>query len=249
MAISVGVSFLGSPYVNSSDGPQLGPAEAAAWDRGCWSDEARNRFVIPSVEGLINRINALTIMDVGCGTGYVCQRLPGLDVRWTLLDASAAMVDFARRALFGRSNVGYVTASLSVAVDRQLVSLHDIVLSVYSILEVYDLQAFARACRFTVRDSGVVALYLPDCLEDIAPGPHLAFEEFRAGVTRVRKLNAFTRTELVFLARRVEQYLAAFTTEGFALVGLEEFVSSAGRRHFALVFRRSSWKEPSSARV
>jgi SAM-dependent methyltransferase len=176
-------------------------------------------------------------MDVGCGTGYICQRLSGLDVRWTLLDMNAAMVDFARRALLGRDNVGYVTASLSVAVDRQLVSPHDIVLSAYSILEVYDLQEFVRACRLTVRDGGVVVIYLPDCLEDIVPEPSAAFEKFRAGLIRVRKLNAFTQTELVFLARRVEQYLAVFTTEGFALVGLEEFMSSAGNRHFALVFR------------
>lgn len=224
--------------MDSSDGPQLGPAEAVAWDCSCGSDEARNRFVIPSVERLIGQINAKTVMDVGCGTGYLCQRLSGLDVRWTLLDRSAAMLDFARRALVGRDNIGYVAANLSVAVDRQLVSTHDIVLLAYSILEVDDLPEFARACRLTVRENGVLALYIPDCLEDIAPGAGLAFESFRAGVTQIRKLNAFTRTELVFLARRVEEYLAAFTTEGFALVGLEQFVSSLGKRHFALVFRR-----------
>jgi len=177
-------------------------------------------------------------MDVGCGTGYVCQRLPEPPVRWTLLDMSTAMVDFARRALVTRDNVNYVTSSFSDAAVRQLVSPQDLVLSAYSILEIHDLQEFARACRLTVRDGGVVALYIPDCLEDIEPGPGLAFEKFRAGVTRVRKLNAFTRTELVFFARRVEQYLAAFTAEGFALVALEEFVSSTGKRHFSLVFRR-----------
>jgi SAM-dependent methyltransferase len=224
--------------VDSSDLLHLGPTEAAAWDRGCWSDEARNRFVIPSVERLINRINAFTVMDVGCGTGYLCQRLSGLDVRWTLLDVSPTMMAFARRALLERDNVSYVTEDLLSAVKRQLVSPHDIIISAYSILEVYDLQGFARACRLAVRDGGVVALYLPDCLEDIAPGSDPAFQEFRAGMTSVRKRNAFTSTELVFLARRVEQYLAVFTTERFALVGLEEFVSGAGKRHFALMFRK-----------
>ena len=154
------------------------------------------------------------------------------------MEELAAMVDFARRALVTRDNVDYVTSSFSDAADRQLVSPQDLVLSAYSILEIHDLLEFARACRLTVRDGGVVALYLPDCLEDIEPGPGLAFEKFRAGVTRVRKLNAFTHTELVFFARRIEQYLAAFTAEGLALVALEEFVSSTGKRHFSLVFRR-----------
>jgi 2-polyprenyl-3-methyl-5-hydroxy-6-metoxy-1,4-benzoquinol methylase len=236
MATSVGRNFLGKPYMDSNDSPQLGPAEAAAWDCGCGSDEARNRFVIPSVERLIKQLKAKAVLDLGCGTGYLCQRLSELEVCWTLLDRSGAMMDFARRALAGKNNISYVAASLSVAVERQLVSTYDVVLSAYSILEVDDLPEFAKDCRLTVRENGILAIYIPDCLEDVAPG--LAFERFRVGMAHVRKLNAFTGTQLVFLARRVEHYLAAFTTEGFALVALEEFVSSVGKRHFGLVFKR-----------
>jgi 2-polyprenyl-3-methyl-5-hydroxy-6-metoxy-1,4-benzoquinol methylase len=226
--------------MDSSEGSVLGPAEAAAWDLGCAGDEVRNHFVIPSVARLITSTHAATIMDVGCGTGYVCQKLAALEVRWTLLDRCEAMMAFARTALAARDNISYVTASLSSAIDRALVSPHDIVYSAYSILEVQDLHGFARACRVAVREGGVVALYLPDCLEDLASAPDRAFEEFRAGTTRVKKLNAFTRTEMVFFARRIELYLAAFTAEGLALVDLEESLSSAGKRHFALIFRKIS---------
>lgn len=235
-----GRAFPGNADMNSNESSVLGPAEAAAWDLGCAGDEVRNRLVIPSVARLITTMDAATVMDVGCGTGYVCQKLAALQVRWTLLDRCEAMIAFARNAMAGRDNVSYVTASLSSAIDRELVSPHDIVYSAYSILEVHDLHGFARACRLAVREEGVVALYLPDCLEDVPSAPDPAFEEFRAGATRLKKLNAFTRTELVFFARRIELYLAAFTAEGLALVALEEALTSAEKRHFTLIFRKIS---------
>lgn len=226
--------------MDSCEGSVFGPDEAAAWDLGCRGDEVRNRFVIPSIARLITSMDAATIMDVGCGTGYVCQKLAALEVQWTLLDMSEAMIAFARMSLVGRDNVSYVTASLSSAIDCGLVSPHDIVYSAYSVLEVHDLQGFARACRKVVKKGGVVALYLPDCLEDVPSAPESAFEEFRTGTIRIKKLNAFTRTELVFFARRIELYLAAFTAEGLALVDFQETLSTAGKRHFSLIFRRFS---------
>lgn len=90
---------------------QLVDRPPTLWEQGCRTDEIRNSFVVPTLAGIVERTRPNSVIDIGCGTGYIARGVAGLvsnpALDWRLLDHAPDMLDFAKEMPVTRGAVQY----------------------------------------------------------------------------------------------------------------------------------------------
>ena len=97
----------------------------------------------------------LTVLDVGCGGGLLCEPLARLGAQVTGIDAVSRNIEIASvHAETSSLSIDYRTGTVEALVDegRQF----DIVLNMEVVEHVADVDAFLGACAATVDDSGLM---------------------------------------------------------------------------------------------
>ena len=100
-------------------------------------------------------LSGLTVLDVGCGGGLLCEPLARLGAAVTGIDAVARNIEIARiHAETTAVSIEYRTATVEelAAEDRQF----DIVLNMEVVEHVGDVDAFLGACGAVVADGGMM---------------------------------------------------------------------------------------------
>jgi ubiquinone/menaquinone biosynthesis C-methylase UbiE len=87
---------------------RAGEYDATSWEGGA------DRGVVDRIRRVLSSLGPMRTVDVGCGTGYVSRWLPG---QVTLLDASPAMLEIARRRMPRSGTVRAVAPSLPFVDD------------------------------------------------------------------------------------------------------------------------------------
>lgn len=129
---------------------KLGPARL-----GFILDTLTAHFRLPATG--LKRLDGLTVLDIGCGGGLVCEPLARLGARVTGLDPATENIEVARRHAAGQSLT--VTYRAGRAEDLAAEStVFDAVLCLEVVEHVPDVAAFLKICTSLVRPGGVMVL-------------------------------------------------------------------------------------------
>lgn len=128
----------------------LGPARL-----GFILDTLAEHFRLPSAG--LKRLSGLSVLDIGCGGGLVCEPLSRLGARVTGLDPAAENIEAARHHASGQGlAVTYRAGRVEDLVGET--ATFDAVLCLEVVEHVPDVGAFLRLCASLVRPGGLMIL-------------------------------------------------------------------------------------------
>lgn len=105
----------------------------------------------------VRPLEGLSILDVGCGGGLLCEPLARLGALVTGLDPAAANIAVAKRhAAHSGIPVGYRSETVESVVARG--ERFDVVLAMEVVEHVTDVPAFVRACGAAVKPGGILVM-------------------------------------------------------------------------------------------
>jgi 2-polyprenyl-6-hydroxyphenyl methylase / 3-demethylubiquinone-9 3-methyltransferase len=105
----------------------------------------------------VRPLEGLSILDVGCGGGLLCEPLARLGAVVTGLDPAAANIAVAKRhAAHSGIPVGYRSETVESVVARG--ERFDVVLAMEVVEHVTDVPAFVRACGAAVKPGGILVM-------------------------------------------------------------------------------------------
>jgi len=100
-------------------------------------------------------LSGLTVLDVGCGGGLLCEPLARLGAAVTGIDAVSRNIEIARvHAETSAISIDYRTATVEELADED--RRYDIVLNMEVVEHVADVDAFLGACGAAVSDGGLM---------------------------------------------------------------------------------------------
>ena len=200
------------------------------------SGDPLNRDVLrPVMLEMLGDLAGLTVVDAGCGSGYVAAELAKTAARVIALDAAPSFVELGRRKYRDVSKLTFEAADLLGALpvaDR----MADVVLSKMVLQYVPDLAAFAREARRILRPGGRLLVFVE---HPFHPKHRTPAQYFDAAPDR--KLSLWGRVELTWYPRTVADYVEAFLRVGFVLAEMRELAEEKDGvrlpRVLALAFR------------
>jgi 2-polyprenyl-6-hydroxyphenyl methylase/3-demethylubiquinone-9 3-methyltransferase len=129
---------------------QIGPARI-----GYIRDELVRHFQRPSPS--LKPLAGLSVLDIGCGGGLICEPLARLGGQVTGLDPAAENIEAARRHAAGQELViAYVEGRVEDLQEQR--RTFDAVVCLEVVEHVPDVPAFLKACRALVKPGGLMLL-------------------------------------------------------------------------------------------
>jgi SAM-dependent methyltransferase len=181
-------------------------AAVNAWEAGCRADAVRNDVVIPHLRRLLATTRPVSVLDLGCGSGYVarraCSRADASS--WFLLDRQVACLDYARASwsVAHSRAVRCVEADLTVCpIASRDVSGFDslpvggvaFAFAAFTLLEFPLTLEVATNIAGRLMSGGELAVYLPDIEPDLdsarlrCPGVEARYLAGHCHLTKVSK--------------------------------------------------------------
>jgi ubiquinone/menaquinone biosynthesis C-methylase UbiE len=188
-------------------------------------------------------VNGLTVLDAGCGTGYLSKKLRDHGARVTGIDFSERMIEIARAKHPDMDFRVDSCSELATVADEHF----DMVIANYVLMDTPDLRATMGAFNRVLKTDGVAVLIFS----------HPCFPQERATVSEngeeicyrwsfpyfeSRKCTdppwAHFTSEFIWFHRPLSDYWKAFMAAGFAVVDFEEPRITEDRYHLAKTERR-----------
>ena len=214
------------------------------WRIQVGNDENANRRLNsdPVVWAFAGDVSGLTVLDAGCGTGYLSKKLRDQGARVTGIDFSERMIAIARAQ---NPDIDFRVDSCSelATIDD---GLFDIVIANYVLMDTPDLRAAMDAFNRVLKTDGVAVLVFS----------HPCFPQGRATVSGEREETSYCwsfsyfepkkcsdppwahfTSEFIWFHRPLSDYWKAFTAAGFGVVGFEEPRVTEDRYHLAATER------------
>jgi 2-polyprenyl-3-methyl-5-hydroxy-6-metoxy-1,4-benzoquinol methylase len=188
-------------------------------------------------------VNGLTVLDAGCGTGYLSKKLCDWGARVTGIDFSERMIEIARAH----------NPAIDFRVDSyaELRALNDecfdLVIANYVLMDTADLHGTMRAFHRVLKPHGVAVLVFS----------HPCFPQERATVSRngdeityrwdfsyfepkkcIDPPWAHGTADFIWFHRPLSDYWQAFVAAGFVVVDFEDPRITADRYHLAKTERQ-----------
>lgn len=214
------------------------------WDAGCVADDIRNEFVIPAIVKAVERCDPSSIIDIGCGSGYIAReaaRGTASGIAWRLLDYAPEMLAFARGRCVDVASTEFILHDLR-AEPRDLPG-SQLGYVAYTFLDFPLDDRIARNVALLIAAGGLLLIFMPDVLEDVIEAAALdpaVLDDYRAGHCSLVKVDKFTAKNVLFEANRVEDVIRRFLRAGLTLTDLTTHRSEKGKFHYMLTFRAAS---------
>jgi len=179
--------------------------------------------ILPPLLGLLGNLAGSTVLDAGCGEGYLARVLAARGARVTGIDISPTLIGQAR-AKDTQDAIDYRAADLSEPMP-ELAGAFDAVASYLVLNDVADYQGFARTIADALRPGGSAVLafnnpyygflsrHVTDYFDSGRVSPYRGFWE--AGV------------KIYYYHRTLEDYLDAFLSCGLQLTKLGDLPARA----------------------
>ncbi|MBA3946317.1 MAG: class I SAM-dependent methyltransferase [Herpetosiphonaceae bacterium] len=156
--------------------PIIGNAEAIAhWETlpqtfidsfGDEGDLAHQYLLNPTLFALLGDVQGKTILDAGCGQGYLARLLSKRGAKVTGLEPATPLIEYAiKREEVEQSGVRYIQADLSAFTDT--VQLFDIIIANMVLMDIPDDEAALDACFAHLRPGGqFICSLIHPCFEE-----------------------------------------------------------------------------------
>lgn len=218
--------------MNDPDAIALWNANAEDWHIQVGHDGDLNRRLSsdPVLWSFLGDVAGLTVLDAGCGTGYLSRKLAEGGARVMAVDAAERMIEVARRETPADLDIDYRTVSCGdlAGIDDQSA---DRVVSNYVLMDVPDLKATVRAFHRVLKPGGVAVLvFSHPCFplsntDEIEPAGSVAVR-WTAPYFEDRKVddppwNHFS-SPFVWYHRPLGTYWRAFKDAGFTVDDFDE---------------------------
>ena len=184
------------------------------------------------------KVAGATVLDAGCGTGYLSRKLHACGAHGIGVDFSDKMIRIARSKA---EHIDFRVDSCSELGTVDDASI-DIVIANYVLMDIPDLTGALRAFFRVLRPGGsLVAVFSHPCFpQGRATGPdndgsvtyHWRFPYFRCQKCIDPPWGHFT-SEFIWFHRPLSDYWKAFLQAGFEVVDFEEPRVSGDRYHLA----------------
>jgi SAM-dependent methyltransferase len=213
---------------------------AADWRIQVGDDGDRNRILNsdPVLWKFAGDVRGLTVLDAGCGTGYLSRKLRDLGALVTGVDFSPKMIDIARAHNPGIDFRVDSCSELGTLADEHF----DLLIANYVLMDTPDLSGTMRAFHRVLKPDGVaVVVFSHPCFpqgnaSDSADGStrsfHWSFSYFDERKIVEPPWNHF-KSDFIWFHRPLSAYWKAFTSAGFAVLELDEPRLTAERYHLA----------------
>jgi ubiquinone/menaquinone biosynthesis C-methylase UbiE len=212
---------------------------AADWDIQVGDDGDSNRRLNsdPCLWRLAGDVRGLTVLDAGCGTGYLSAKLREKGAIVTGIDFSLAMIEIARRK---RPGVTFHVDSCS-KLETQPPGHFDLIIANYVLMDVEDLRGCVRAFHRVLKPGGIaVVIFSHPCFPQgkstDADGIGVSYEWNYNYFEESRRVDPpwghFT-SEFIWFHRPLSTYWSEFTLAGFEVLDLDEPKLEEERFHLA----------------
>ena len=213
---------------------------AEDWHTQVGDDGDRNRILNsdPVLWSFAGDVTGLTVLDAGCGTGYLSRKLHGRGARVIGIDFSDKMIAIARAKEPAIDFRVDSCSTLSTVSDGSV----DMLISNYVLMDTPDLDGCMQAfCRVLKPGGMAIVIFSHPCF----PADHAStlpdgsgvqyqwnFPYFEQQKCIAPPWNHFT-SEFIWYHRPLSDYWKAFKTAGFDVLDFEEPRLTGDRHHLA----------------
>lgn len=157
-----------------------------AWDEGSgnviekFTDEGdfyRQYFLNPALFSLLGDVKGKTILDAGCGQGYLCRKLARMGAKVTGIEPAKGLIDYAiQREKKENLGIAYIQADLSTWEAKET---FDIVVSNMVFMDIPDWKGAIKSCITALKPGGLFVFSISHpCFEYVHKDPSDA-KDFR----------------------------------------------------------------------
>lgn len=208
------------------------------WEQGCSTCAVRNEFVIPEIVTLIRQLRPSTIIDVGCGTGYIARNViangcPAAE--WVLIDVDQDRLDFAAQIMSKMDGVSFLNTNIFEPHVQNLQA--DLVVIANTILEFSLPREELERIGSLVMTGGHLSVFIPDTLSDIVD-VQSDLTKYVEGTLKLKKIDKFTGEPYPFFAHRPISVVIQLLGHGFELIKGNRTDLGNGQFHFC--FRKQA---------
>lgn len=213
---------------------------ASGWDVQVGDEGDSNRILNsdPVLWEFAGDISGLSVLDAGCGTGYLTRKLHERGAKAVGVDFSERMIEIAREK---SPDIDYREDSCSDLGTVDDASL-DMVIANYVLMDTPDLEGTMRAFNRVLRDEGVaIIIFSHPCFpqgtatvlsNEEGVNYHWSFNYFNRQ-KRIDPPWAHFKSEFIWFHRSLSDYWKAFKTAGFSILDFEEPRLTEKRYHLA----------------
>jgi SAM-dependent methyltransferase len=222
---------------NLSDTSQTGWGNVATWYDGHLKDDNtyHAKVIVPNITRLVALKSTESLLELGCGQGFVLEKFLPFSVKLTGVDIGAELIDIAKR---NNPKISYLAAS---ADDKTILTgkRFDAIMIVLALQNMKNLQAVAENVDRLLEKNGRIYLVLNHPAFRIPQHSDWLFDE-KKGVQARRVDRYMSEIEIAIdmtpgkktdkemtksFHRPMQVYSKVFAKHGFAITKIEEWIS------------------------
>lgn len=177
------------------------------------TDEAQHAEIMSHYLQIIGDVSNLSVLDAGCGEGYLSRILARCGAKVTAIDISAPLVEVARMKDMA-DQINYQVADLSQPLP-DYEDHFDLVASFFVLNDVYDYQGFLRTLGSSLSASGRLVIFMNNPYSFVTR--NFVTDYFAPGLAFPYLGMADIGVKVHFYQRTMEEYLDACFAAGFQL--------------------------------
>jgi 2-polyprenyl-3-methyl-5-hydroxy-6-metoxy-1,4-benzoquinol methylase len=188
----------------------------AKWESGSFS--LYHHLVVPQVLHFLGDVAGRTVLDAGCGEGYLARLLANRGAHVTAVDISPQLVAMAQaQDPTGEITYGVQDLSKGLSHDRPL---FDLVVSNLVLNDVYDYMGYITTLGVVTKPGSRVVVSMNNPYSAVIRGKAQSY--FESGAAILYQGLSASGVRVYHFHRTLEEYITAFREAGFLLRSLAD---------------------------